>query len=137
MAYSYGAKFANVDDAYDLYSNTPTPEDAYCEKEKSSILCKAIMENTTEDERMLFFMRVNLDGDKMMPFEKIAAATGRSIADVKSTINSVTHRLSMDENLLSLIGTHNQYKNVTPISFQDNAAEFLEQQLEEFLRQLD
>lgn len=130
---SANAKRANIDDeAYSLHSNTPTPEEVMERSENTQSLVEAILNNTSEEERKLLMMRVNVYGRKEVPYDKISEETGIPIKTVKMIINRAICKLNQDEKLRKQFGNHNEYYfEVDPISFQDSAADIMEQQMME------
>lgn len=135
--YSTNAKMANVEEAYSLHANVPTPEEAYEEMENQSILYQTIKNKTTQQELELIVMRMNFMGRKELPYDKIAELTDMPIRQVKSIINNALCRLNQDETLRKQFGNHNQYKDINPICMQEEASASIEKDLIDFYKQID
>lgn len=130
IQFSANAKQANVEEAYSLCSKELTPEERVEKKEREETLYKAIMRNTNNDELQLLSLRININGKKEMPFDKISECTGIPIREVKSTINRVICRLNQDKELRKQFRNYNPYSCVVkPIAIQESAAEIMQEQL--------
>ena len=137
LSYSYISNYAQVEEAIDLRANIKTPEEAFAEKESQEALLNAIRKNTTPEELELFLMRVNPDGSKEMPYEKIAQEKGMSVRQVKRIINTCICRMNQDKELLQHFAknTYNKYKKT--LVLQEDVSDVMEQQLEAFLEEFD
>ena len=114
IQYSANAKLASVEEAYSLCAKELTPE----------------------EELRLLSLRINVNGRKEMPFDKIAECTGIPIREVKATINRVICRLNQDTELRKQFRNHNPYSCVVkPISLQDTAGDIIQDQMLESLFQ--
>lgn len=133
LLYSSNSKVANVEESYDLSSDLPTPEQFFVKNEQQRILAETLKNNTTQLERKLLMMRVNPEGSKLMPYDKIAEEMDMPIREVKQIINRTICRMNQDRMLRSAFGHGNPYQNVTPVFMQDNAAQIMEDQLTQFL----
>ena len=133
LFYSSNSKVANVEESYDLSSDIPTPEQFLIKNEQQLILAETLKNNTSQLERELLMKRINPDGKKPMPYDKIAEETGMPIREVKQVINRAICRMNQDRKLRSAFGHGNPYQKVTPVFMQDNAAQIMEQQLSQFL----
>lgn len=133
LFYSSNAKMANVDEALDISSKLPTPEQSIIISEEQKTLADSFLKNTSELERRLLMLRVNPDGKKYMPYDKIAEETGIPIREVKSIINQAICNLNQDKKLRSVFGHGNRYSDIKPVVIQDDAAEIMEKRLEQFL----
>ena len=99
-------------------------------REREEALYNAIRRNTNEEELRLLSLRINENGRKEMPFDKIAEYTGLPIREVKATINRVICRLNQDRELRKQYRNHNPYSSVVkPISIQDSACDIMQQQI--------
>lgn len=134
--YAYTSNYASVEDAYDLKSHIKTPEESLAEKESHEALVRAIQNNTTPEELELLFMRINPDGTKEMPYEKIAEVTGMSVRDVKKTLNSCICRLNQDRELLQHFAKPTLKKYKSTLSLQSNASDIMEEQMNGFLQEM-
>lgn len=133
LLYSSNSQVANVEESYDLSSNIPTPEQFLTKNEQQRILAETLKNNTSQLERKLLMMRVNPDGSKLMPYDKIAEEMNMPIREVKQIINRTICRMNQDRKLRSAFGHENLYQKVTPVFMQDNAAQIMEDQLNQFL----
>ena len=133
LFYSNNSKVANVEESYDLSSDIPTPEQFLIKNEQQRILAETLKNNTSQLERKLLMLRINPEGKKPMPYDKIAQETGMPIREVKQVINRAICRMNQDRNLRSAFGHGNPYQKVTPVFMQDNAAQIMEDQLSQFL----
>ena len=79
---------ANVDDAIDMASNIPTPEENYMNNEKTSTLYRVLKETLSKDELDFFFYKVNLDG-KERSYQQVANELGMQVRDVKKKWSSI------------------------------------------------
>ena len=134
MYYASNAVNANVEEAYSIEANIPTPEQAFEEKESMTVLYERIKANITQDEFQLLIMRINPEERKEMPYEKMANLTGMPIRQVKSSLNKIICKLSQDKALRSQFGNYNQYRNVSQLKMANNAASIMEEQMIEFLK---
>ena len=124
--YSVNAKTANVEDAPPLVSSILSPEEAFQEKENNSALYNAISRNVTPLELDILLLRVNAEGSKKMPYDKIAEITGIPIRKVKSILNSAICKLNQDDSLRRQFGEHTTYYNLSPLQMQDDSADIIE-----------
>lgn len=91
---------ANIDDALDVASNIPTPEENYMQNEKTSTLYRVLKETLSEDELNFFFYKVNLDG-KDRSYQQVAEGLGMQVRDVKKKWSSIIARLNGNRELQS------------------------------------
>lgn len=134
IQYSANAKLASVEEAYSLCAKELTPEETIEKKEREETLYRAIERNTNPEELRLLSLRINVNGRKEMPFDKIAECTGIPIREVKATINRVICRLNQDTELRKQFRNHNPYSCVVkPISLQDTAGDIIQDQMLESL----
>lgn len=136
LFFSYSSNYAEVEEAYSLKAKIKTPEEAYTEKETTEVLMRAIVNNTDSDERELLMMRINLNGSKEMPYEKVAKNNGLSVRDVKRKINSCICRINQDRDIVERFSksTFKNYKDT--LVLQENISGIMEEQLGEFLMEL-
>lgn len=133
LLYSSNSQIASVEESYTLSSDIPTPEQFLTKCEQQRILAETLKNNTTQLERKLLMMRVNPNGSKLMPYDKIAEEMNMPIREVKQIINRTICRMNQDRKLRSAFGHENIYQKVTPVFMQDNAAQVMENQLAQFL----
>ena len=130
IQFSANVKLANVEEAYSLCSKEPTPEELIEKKEREKILYEAIKRHTNKEELILLSLRINENGRKEMPFDKISEYTGIPIREVKSSLNRVVCRLNQDEELRNQYRAYNSYSSaVKPISLQDSACDIMKEQM--------
>ena len=55
-------------------------------------------------EKLVYFTRVNLDGDKNMPFEKVAEILDIPLKEVKILFNSAIIRLRKNQEFINSFG---------------------------------
>ena len=91
---------ANVDDAIDMASKMPTPEENYMNNEKTSTLYRVLKETLSQDELDFFFYKVNLDG-KERSYQQVANELGMQVRDVKKKWSSIIARLNSSRDLQS------------------------------------
>lgn len=91
---------ANIDDALDMASNIPTPEENYMQNEKTSTLYRVLQETLSEEELNFFFYKVNLDG-KERSYQQVADGLGMQVRDVKKKWSSIIARLNANRELQS------------------------------------
>lgn len=106
---------ASVEEAYNLKSPLPQPEEEILKQETREILFRAIERCTADDsiQKELLFLRINASGRKEMSYKKIAETTGRSIRFVREAINDVICKLSQDPELCNWwFGNPNIARNV-------------------------
>lgn len=89
---------ANVDDAIDMASKMPTPEENYMNNEKISTLYRVLKETLSRDELDFFFYKVNLDG-KERSYQQVANELGMQVRDVKKKWSSIIARLNSSRDL--------------------------------------
>lgn len=126
LYYSTNAKIANIDETPPLISSILSPEEAYQEKENNRALYDAIFRNITPLEKNILMLRVNINGSKKMPYDKIAERTGLPIRKVKSILNGAICKLNQDESLRHQFGERNTYHTLTPIQMQDDSIDTVE-----------
>lgn len=97
LIYAHASNYAPIDDAYNLRSHIKMPEEVYAEKESCQILLNAIKHHTSLEEQTLLMMRINIDGEKELPYGTIARSTGLPIKDVKQKINSCICKIYQDQ----------------------------------------
>ncbi len=133
LIYSCASNYVQIDDAFDLASNIKTPEEFYADKECADTLLKALQTNLSTDELDLLMMRINLDAEKEMPYEKIAKYKNMSVRDVKRIINGCICKINQDKNMMRRFAepTLNKYKSNLVI--QTQTSQLMENQLENFL----
>lgn len=91
---------SNIDDALDMASKLPTPEENYMNNEKTATLYRVLKESLTEDELFFFFYKVNLDG-KTRSYQQVADGLGMQVRDVKKKWSSIIARLNGNRELQS------------------------------------
>ena len=91
---------ANIDDALDMASNIPTPEENYMQNEKTSTLYRVLQETLSKEELNFFFYKVNLDG-KERSYQQVADGLGMQVRDVKKKWSSIIARLNANRELQS------------------------------------
>lgn len=138
--YGTNSKHASIEDALELKSRIPTPEEAFRQKESSNVLYEALIrvkkeEDITDEDLNLLIMRVNVNGSKEMPYETIAKQTGLPIKYVKARLNKLICKLNQDEQLCAEFGKQDNRDTVltAPMKFQDRSADIMEKQLWSFL----
>lgn len=73
-------------------------------------------------EKLVYFTRVNLDGDKNMPFEKVAEILDIPLKEVKILFNSAIIRLRKNQEFINSFGKRepkkkkNSNENYLPLS---------------------
>lgn len=117
---------ANVDDAIDMASNIPTPEENYMNNEKTSTLYRVLKETLSKDELDFFFYKVNLDG-KERSYQQVANELGMQVRDVKKKWSSIIARLNSSRDLQAY-GPHKKIGKIK-INLQDKPAERFDEDL--------
>lgn len=137
MYYAYASNFAPIDQACDLKSHIKTPEEALAEKESHEALIHALEEHTTEEELDYFLLRLNLDGAKELPYEKVAKAKNVSVRKAKQMVNRCISHLNQDSNLVEHFSasTYRTYKSTLRI--QTDTASVMEKQFKEYFNDTD
>lgn len=136
IIFSYTSNYASVEEAYELKSHIKTPEEALLEKESHAVLIQAIKDNTTDEELDLLMMRVNPEGVKEMPYEKIAERKGMSVREVKKKINTCICRLNQDTSLLQHHAKPTLKKYKSTLSLQRDVSSVMENHLQGFLAEM-
>ncbi len=136
IIFSYASNYASVEEAYELKSHIKTPEEYFAEKESHIALLRAIQKNTTEEELQLLMMRVNPDGVKEMPYEKIAEQKGMPVREVKKKINTCICRLNQDKELLEHFSKPTLKKYKSTLSLQRDVSSVMENHLQGFLEEM-
>lgn len=89
---------ANIDEAINVSSKAPTPEEAYIKDEKSRLIYDAISGTLDEEELEFFYYKVNLDG-KERTFKDLATHFGIPERDAKKKWAGIIARLNNNEDL--------------------------------------
>ena len=97
-------KNADIDDATNQRSSIAGPEESYLNKEREEILIEMINSILSDKEKLVYYTRVNLDGNKNMPFEKVAETLNMPLKEVKRLFNSAICRLSTNPDFLRDFG---------------------------------
>ena len=103
LKYIEQSHYVNIDDAGEQPGRIIGPEEAYLNKEREELLIDLIDRILPYREKLVYFTRVNLDGDKNMPFEKVAEILDIPLKEVKILFNSAIIRLEKTKNSLTLL----------------------------------
>ncbi|OUQ46275.1 hypothetical protein B5E64_05815 [Drancourtella sp. An12] len=128
LYYAYASNYAPIEEACELKSRIKTPEESLAEKESQEALIHALKEHTTEEELDYFLLRVNLNGPKELPYEKIAEMKNVSVREAKRKVNSCITHINQDRRLVEQfsVKTYKTYQNTLRI--QPDTASILEEQ---------
>ena len=105
---------ANVDDAIDMASNIPTPEENYMNNEKTSTLYRVLKETLSKD-------------GKERSYQQVANELGMQVRDVKKKWSSIIARLNSSRDLQEY-GPHKKIGKIK-INLQDKPAERFDEDL--------
>lgn len=61
-----------------------------------------LFEELTEEERRIFFTRVNLGGNRELPYDTVASVLNMPVRDVKKSLSAILARLQNNETLRHL-----------------------------------
>lgn len=89
---------ANIDEAINISSKTPTPEESYIQDEKSRLIYDAISGSLEDDEIEFFYYKVNLDG-KERTFKDLAKHFRMPERDAKKKWAGIIAKLNNNEDL--------------------------------------
>ena len=104
LKYVEQSHYADIDDATNQRSSIAGPEESYLNKEREEILIEMINSILSDKEKLVYYTRVNLDGNKNMPFEKVAETLNMPLKEVKRLFNSAICRLSTNPDFLRDFG---------------------------------
>lgn len=93
--------YANVEDAYDMATKLPGPEEELIRSDKENVLAKALME-LSEEDREFFLYKVDLDAKDERTYTQLAKHFGMEVKDAKRRYNQIRVRLANDPNLSGL-----------------------------------
>lgn len=119
---------ANIDDAINLQSKLPTPEDEFMKNEKQEIIMKSIAETLTEDEREFFLFRMNLEGDKELSYQMVADAKGMQVRDVKKKWSAIIAKLNNNKSLQSYSKSEKKIRD-SALHLNSKAKDIVEEQM--------
>jgi RNA polymerase sigma factor (sigma-70 family) len=119
---------ANVDDAINVQSKLPTPEDSYIRAELSDTLMREIRETLSDEDYDFFMFRMNLDGDKERSYQSVADALGLPIRDVKKRWSTIVAKLSNNGHLSSYAPNRSNAKHTVhpTVNYHSTAVEAME-----------
>ena len=89
---------ANIDEAINISSKAPTPEESYIQDEKSRLIYDAISGSLEDDEMEFFYYKVNLDG-KERTFKDLAKHFQIPERDAKKKWAGIIAKLNNNEDL--------------------------------------
>lgn len=89
---------ANIDDALDVASNLPTPEDAYIKNERTLTLERVLSEALTPEQLTFFLYKVNPYG-KERTYQQVADDLGMQVRDVKKQYSNIIAILNTNREL--------------------------------------
>lgn len=137
LYFAYASNYAPIEEACELRSHIKTPEESLAEKESQEALLHALREHTTEEELEYFLLRVNLDGTKELPYEKIAEIKKVSVREVKKKVNSCICHINQDRRLVEhfSVKTYKTYQST--LKLQKDTSSISEEQLCDFFRELE
>lgn len=119
---------ANIDDAINLQSKLPTPEEEFMKNEKTEIIMKSIKDTLTDEEREFFLYRMNLEGNKERSYQEVADAKGMQVRDVKKKWSAIIAKLNNNRSLQSYSRSNQKIKD-SVLHLNDNAGDILEEQM--------
>lgn len=119
---------ANIDDAINLQSKLPTPEEEYVKNEKTETIMNALSETLTEDEKQFFLFRMNLDGDKELSYQAVADSLGMQVRDVKKKWSAIIAKLNNNKNLQSYSRANQKVADST-LHLSDKSIDIVESQM--------
>lgn len=105
--------------ARELVANTPTPEEEVLKKERTNAIYSVISSMLDEDEKELFFYKLNLDGAERT-YQQVADGLGMQVRDVKQKWCGIVARLNGNRDLREY--RHSRHKSEgAKITFQPSA----------------
>lgn len=122
LKYIEQSHYVNIDDAGEQPGRIIGPEESYLNKEREELLIDLIDRILPYREKLVYFTRVNLDGDKNMPFEKVAEILDIPLKEVKILFNSAIIRLRKNQEFINSFGKRepkkkkNSNENYLPLS---------------------
>lgn len=119
---------ANIDDAINLQSKLPTPEEEYMKNERTTIIMKSLAETLTEEELEFFLYRMNLDGDKELSYQMVADAKGMQVRDVKKKWSAIIAKLNNNKSLQSYSRVNHKVADST-LHLSDKSGDIAEEQI--------
>ena len=123
---------ANIDDAINVQSKLPTPEEEFLKNEKSEIIMKALSDTLTEEELDFFLFRMNLDGDKELSYQVVADLRGMQVRDVKKKWSAIIAKLNNNKSLQAYSKKPTKVAD-SRIRMHDKSGEIAENQIFDFL----
>lgn len=119
---------ANIDDAINLQSKLPTPEEEYIKNERTEIIMKSLADTLTDEELDFFLLRMNLDGDKELSYQTVADETGMQVRDVKKKWSAIIAKLNNNKSLQSYSKSGQKVANAT-LHLSDKSGDIAESQI--------
>lgn len=83
-----------IDDAGNIRTTQPTPEEHYLQYEETMTIIKVLNEVLSTDDLNFFLMRMNLGGEKELTYKEMAAKTNSSVRDIKQRLSAIIARLA-------------------------------------------
>lgn len=118
------SRYANIDDAIDLATKAPTPEDALLDSEKKYEIVSAITKELNKDDLEFFLAKVNLDGDKELTYNQLADKFDITIREAKARYSDIIARLSNNTTLQAYSKTH--IEEIDGLSLHDSSTDEME-----------
>lgn len=119
---------ANIDDAINLQSKLPTPEEEYVKNEKTRIIMQSLSDTLSEEELRFFLFRMNLDGDKELSYQMVADQMGMQVRDVKKKWSAIIAKLNNNKNLQAYSRTSQKITD-SSLHLNDRSVDIAEDQI--------
>lgn len=103
LIYIFNFSQIDVDECFYLDSGIPTPEEICVRNETNQLIRQAIEDDLTEIENRIFWMRINEEAKRELPYYRIAEKLGMSVWEVKKTLQSVRTKLQNNQKLICLM----------------------------------
>lgn len=116
---------ANIEDAVNIQSKLPTPEEEYIKNERTETIMNSLSESLTPEELSFFLYKMNLEGDKELSYQMVADAKGMQVRDVKKKWSAIIAKLNNNKNLQTY--SRNIHKVSSPsMELNDKSADIAE-----------
>ena len=119
---------ANIDDAINLQSKLPTPEEEYVKNERTNTIMQSLSETLTDEELKFFLLRMNLDGDKELSYQMVADQLGMQVRDVKKKWSAIIAKLNNNKRLQSYSKSSQKVADST-LHLNDKSVDIVENQM--------
>lgn len=141
LAIANNSQSATLEEAFNVVSKQPTPEEFYLKNERIYILWTEIVKSLTYDELEFFMSKVNLNEEKELKFKQLAKLYGITEREAKQRYSAITAKLNSNSVIQGYKVTHNKNTELSPkdiqASLNDATADLMEYEITKYLSNKD